>query len=310
MKLDTIQGYVVIPHQADWSSLPELDRQWRSTVEPGLTGIEDRAGFRSTAWQALQFRILPYDHVERALLEDRVRRGRKAGKAAVPHLSRGAKLASQASGTSATLDRTDHGWTVGEYVFFQSLDLAAYDTWDVAWIEAVAGAVLTLSDALSNMYAAKTWVWPFFFGKLVTEKFALLNRIRGFVPLTIQFQGKQILGRREPYDSFESYAMAAALSGLNGGADWTGAWAGGDGTDPAPPGNPTDDFESYALGVVSSPLNGGIGWESQWVLEGAINPEPPPSPYEDFESYALGSGSFPLNAGSGWTGDWVFADNA
>lgn len=65
-----------------------------------------------------------------------------------------------------------------------------------------------------------------------------------------------------PQDSFETYTNGAALTGLNGGASWSGAYAA---RTPYIDVYQYDSMESYTNGAAVNGLNAGTGWAGAFV---------------------------------------------
>lgn len=226
--IQTIGGHVVIAHQADWTNTPELQRIWRTPVDTALTGVEGRKIVRHSSWLKLEYEILPFNHVERARMEDRIFAALKVGKAAVPHWGRGVPLLSAAAigATTLTLERDDHDIAVDTYCIIQSSIPAEFDQWETVLLTDVAGANLTLSTALTKAYEAGVRIWPLLFGRLVDEmKTQMLNTTRGRTKLAIQYDRHPV--SPEAFEDFGSYALGTAGT-LNGGEGWNGAWVIGD----------------------------------------------------------------------------------
>jgi hypothetical protein len=179
-----IDGHVLIPHEAEWSEPPSIQKRNRGDVSASLLGLEDRKSFGEGPWIELRYIIQPFDHVERARLADRLRAARKLGAAAVPYWSKGVKY-SGVAGANLTVAIAGHGFTAGQFVFVQHPDPARYDTWDAREILSVAGAVLTLASAPTNSYPTSAWVRPLLFGKPTPDTFPMLNRNRGRFPVAI-----------------------------------------------------------------------------------------------------------------------------
>lgn len=222
--LHTVAGHVLLPHQADWSVTPKVSRMWRSPVDTAQSGLEDRVSVRPVSWKILQYQILPYDHVERARLDERCLAGLKAGKIAVPSLGNGATLESDAEEDSATivLSRTTHGITEGQYVFIQQAEPAEYDTWDLGIASIVDGAIISLVSPLGNSYLAGVRVWPLLFGKPTFQQYPVMNSARARYFIEVQYDGRVINPIAE--DTFESYSTGGLVSPLSGGSGWASPW--------------------------------------------------------------------------------------
>lgn len=222
--ITTIKGHVLLPHQADWTNTPNVSRLWRSPVENAVSGKEDRTSVRDNAWFKMTYSVFPHNHVERARFDDRMRAALKAGKLAVPHWGRGVPLeaAATASDTTLTLARADHDIVEGEHVLVQPSASAEFDTWDLAVVVSVAGAVLTLGQGIGNAYAAGVRVWPLLFGKPMMKDFKIKNLSRADYDVTIQFDQRPT--SPESVEDWSDYAVGPVTSAMNGGRGWDGAW--------------------------------------------------------------------------------------
>lgn len=220
----TIDGHVLLPHQADWSRSPSQKRVWRSNVAAALTGFEDRSSLRSGAWLNLSYDVLPTDHVERARLEDRARAAARAAKVAVPHWGMGCALNAsvEAEDADVVFDRSNHGFAKGTLLFFQSSEPSAYDEWDVAVVAVVGGdGNVTLSSGLGFSYRAGDFAWPLLLGKPALEKFSPVGNRRATYQVGIQFDRRPVLP--VSYETFAAYPEGPPVSLLKG-EGWAGPW--------------------------------------------------------------------------------------
>lgn len=222
--ITTVSDHILLPHQADWTKRPTLERLWRSGVDTALSGAEDRASVRPAAWMKLTFQVLPFNHIERARFDDRMRAALKAGKIAVPLWSRPVKLSEAAASGHAQLNlvRSNHGIEAGKYVLVQPDVPASFDTWDLCLVDSVSGARLNLAAGISNDYEAGTFCWPLLFGKPIPDKFQTLNPARGRYSVSVQFDQRQI--NAFAFDNFESYDLGEVTDPLSGGDGWAGPW--------------------------------------------------------------------------------------
>lgn len=156
-----VNNVVLLPHVPDWSQTPKVQRRWQSAIASAVSGVEERSTLRQTPIRSLAFGVTPFDALERALLDDRIRAALLDGAAAVPWWGRGLALASPASGTTVTLaDTVPTGWVpaAGSHIAFVG-DWATPGgaQWEIAEVESVAGRVLTLSAALTNTWTRACW---------------------------------------------------------------------------------------------------------------------------------------------------------
>ena len=91
-------------------------------------------------------------------------------------------------------------------------------------------------------------------------------------------------------DDFETYTVGTDLNALNGGTNWTAAYASRTALFIT-----SDDFESYAAGADLDALNGGINWTAAYASRTALF-----ITSDDFESYTATDPLDGLNAGINW----------
>ena len=177
--------YVLLPHRCNWQDDPQWERQWESEVANGVIGNEQRRGMRAQPRVRLAWTISTRDLQETALLNERIRAGRKSGRACAPYWGRASHLASQLTvgSLAVTLEATAWTWAAGDYIFF--LDPITGE-FDVGVLETVAGVNLTLRQPLSRTYAAGLQVWPLVFGKLIAEEMPAVTSHHGSVRCAIQ----------------------------------------------------------------------------------------------------------------------------
>lgn len=221
--ITTIDGHILLPHQADWNTRPDLTRMWQGSVDSALSGAEDRSSVRPVAWMRFAYSVLAYNHVERGRFDDRMRAALKAGKMAVPFWGRGVPIAYEADvgHEQLILTRSNHRFEAGKHAIIQSSSPPDFDTFDAVVIDSVEGEILHLSAALANHYPRGTYVWPLLFGKPIPDQFQVHNSSRNRYSVSIQFDGRQINAISE--DDFESYDLGS-VSDADGGEGWAGPW--------------------------------------------------------------------------------------
>lgn len=225
--LQTIDGHVLLPHQANWNDMPNSDRLWRSSVDNALGGDEDRLSVRGSAWRQLRYQVESFNHIERARFDDRMREALKAGKIAVPWWGKGVPLAGdvEAESINIVLRRTDHGFAEGDYVFIQSTTPSQFELWDVKTVQSISGAQLVVDEPMDNSYGERTArVWPLLFGRPASEPYRIRNVSQGSYSVTVLFDQREV--PPVAYDNFLSYDVGEAGT-LNGGEGWSGAWVTG-----------------------------------------------------------------------------------
>lgn len=190
----TIEGHVLLPHQADWTRRPEMPRAWKSNVDASLDADEDRSSSRPAAWLKLTYYVRPYDHVEAARFADRMRAALKAAKVAVPKLGSSVPLSRAATAGHAQLWllRPSHGFAVGQRLVVQSSVAAEYDTWDLCTVAEVDGARLGLAAGIANGYPERTRVWPLLYGRPEIKQFAISNTTRASYTVTVEFDQRVV----------------------------------------------------------------------------------------------------------------------
>lgn len=193
-------------------------------MEQSLGGTESRRSVRGTPWVRMSYEVLPYDHVERAKLETRLREGLKAAGVAVPYWGRGVALADEAAAGALQLrlNKETHRIAAASRVLVQSRIPARYDEFDLCLVQAVAGSLLTVAAPTSYTYPAGTRVWPLLYGKPIYDQFSVLNSTRSRFQLAVQFDGRQVSA--QAFDDFGDYAPGVVSSPLSGGEGWLGAW--------------------------------------------------------------------------------------
>ncbi|HEV8523081.1 MAG TPA: hypothetical protein VGQ71_01170 [Terriglobales bacterium] len=182
MGVQTINGYVLFPHLANWTEDPTWERRWRTEVCSSEFGDESRVSFRAVPRVALRWRVTALDLVEESRLEDRLRAAKKSGKACAPWLGRSTTLAAEVTATSVQIQTPAWPFVAGDWIYLAD-DLRASD---VRQISSVVGNTLTLSGAVSRPYPACLLVWPLLFGKFAAEDLAALTSRHGQTTISIQ----------------------------------------------------------------------------------------------------------------------------
>lgn len=212
--VERLKGHILLPHQADWSNVPKLNRVWRGAVESTIGGPEDRLTVRPVSWMKLTYEVLPFEHQERAEFEARMREGLRVGKIAVPFFGRGVTLAedSETDDVQINIDGASENVPRGTFLLIQSSVPALYSDWDLCFVSEVSGTTLTIDPPLKHDYPARTKVWPVLFGRPIKESFSAMHASRARDTVSIQFDARQI--NATAFDDFSSYA-----AGQVGGED-------------------------------------------------------------------------------------------
>jgi hypothetical protein len=176
MTVQTINGYVLFPHLANWNEQVNWQRNWQTGLAMGIKGDETRQSMRSLPREQVSFVITPGTQQERAELDARLDAATKAGLACAPFWGRGAELTADTvnATNTAVLTSMAFGWQAGDYAFFLDSDL----NFDAIQVEAVNDGTntLTLTGNVSRTYPASTFIWPLLFGKFApSSKAKALN---------------------------------------------------------------------------------------------------------------------------------------
>jgi hypothetical protein len=169
--MQTINGYTLFPHQADWSTQPDWEGDWESGIGTGVLGNEQRLGLRALPLHSITYAITAASLQERCRLDARLDQALKSGLAAVPYFGMGSPLAvpANAGGNSVTVQDAVNpwAWAIGDYAVLLGLDDTVYD---VLPVTGVAGNVLSFgAGALTYSWVA-VWVRPLMFGKFTAQK--------------------------------------------------------------------------------------------------------------------------------------------
>lgn len=159
-----INDHVLFPFTPQWARRPEFSRAWQNAVEPGVLGNETRLGLRAVPRRSLTFETLNLTRPELGQLNDALLAAKKSGLACAPFHGRAATLAADTEGDFLQLVETAWTWRAGDYVFFG--DSAGFEVGRIAVVDIDMGIrLLTLEDALANVYPAGAYCWPLVFGK-------------------------------------------------------------------------------------------------------------------------------------------------
>lgn len=188
MSVQLINGHVLIPHSADWSSPVQWSRQWENEISGALTGHESRAALRSQPRVKLGFAVLPLKLQEQAQFDDRIRQAKKSGLACVPYYSRGGVLTANVVGSPITVADCGYTWKANSYVFLMRDD--NFDVFEAIQVTAanLAGGIwtLTLSGAPTNTYLAGMLAWPLLLGEFACDSMNALTSRNGTTSITVR----------------------------------------------------------------------------------------------------------------------------
>jgi hypothetical protein len=176
-----INGHVVLPFAADWStSPPKWSRAWQNEISSAVTGDETRAALRAWPRATLTFSIKPLHTSQLAIVDDLIRAAAKNGLACVPYHGRSYVLQADCTAAAVALDRAWRPALSGYLIF-----LAPNGTYDVKAIIATAGNNATLASNVSQTYPNGTLVWPLLFGKFTPQNLTGLQPDAASVKITI-----------------------------------------------------------------------------------------------------------------------------
>ena len=166
-----INGCVLIPHPANWTTPPRSRRTWQTEIAEALPGAETRQALRAVARRQLTFNVTAATLQERVRLEARMDAALKSGYGFAPLHGRACYLAAAANAGDSALSLQSStlawAWQAGDYVFLMTDD----QTFDILPITNVAGSVLSLpSSALAYNWPSGQLVWPVIFGAFTADK--------------------------------------------------------------------------------------------------------------------------------------------
>lgn len=174
---DRVNGVIVIPHWADFSSLPESTRRYRTEIATALDGSESRSALMSDARDEIRWTVTASNREENQHLESRVLLALEDGNASAPWWGRAFVLASDTSGTSVSIQSSPWAPAVGDRVIFMGPPgRAGGPIWEVGVVDSISGGTsITLEDPLSNTYKSGSLCWPLITGKFQGVKSEAVN---------------------------------------------------------------------------------------------------------------------------------------
>lgn len=178
-----VDGYVLFPGDANWKESLRGSRDWETGIETALAGNEERWALIANTKKSLSFLVTLANVQQLAILTDRIQAAQKSAKACCPHYGRGLKIAGNVSGDEVEFDNPGT-LAVGDFVFFQRMDMMGEGSYDVREILSEAAGVFTLDSAVSQTYLAGTYAWPVFFGCLKVETLTAQRGTTGQLRLT------------------------------------------------------------------------------------------------------------------------------
>lgn len=205
MPVTLINGFVVLPHPADWSVKPSWRRRWQTGVATALTGAERRQSLRNMGREQLSYGISALSLEERALLDERLDAATKSSLACCPFWGRGSQVVGDVTANTAVIVEPFWPFAVGDWVFlmdaFRNYDLLQVTeiqhpaptadsdlvTADSAGFTADEEGIPTLmfSVNVSRTYPAGSLIWPMLFGKFSSDKETAGTSWHGDVKVTV-----------------------------------------------------------------------------------------------------------------------------
>lgn len=185
MSVELVNGHVLLPNPADWSTPPKWSRRWENEIADGVTGAESRAALRAVPRQALSYQITPVGVVAVQMLDDRLRAALKTGLACGPLHGRGGEIMASVVATDTEITvRDTFAWQAGDYFFagdeegHDALLVTEADLADGVW-------TLTLDEPFTRGRLAGALAWPLLFGKFAVAEMEALTQRLGPVEITL-----------------------------------------------------------------------------------------------------------------------------
>jgi hypothetical protein len=224
MIVETVAGYTLLPHQADWSNPPTRKRDWQASVTPAMSGTEERVNTRSSPWVQMDYQVMPIDQVERAKFQGRFEAALKSGKIAVPFWGRSVELTMDAiiGDTTLHVDRIDAGMVATKFLFLQSFLAAEFETFDIVQIASVGSQTIQTTQPVSHSYLEGNRVWQLLFGKPIPQEASISNDTRTFYKVSLLYDARQVNTFSD--DNFSGYKLGKVETLLDGGSGWGGPW--------------------------------------------------------------------------------------
>lgn len=186
MSVELVNGHVLLPNGADWSTRPRRTRRWQSGISTAVTGRESRQALRQEPRLSIEVQICgAATIVAQQMLDDRIRAAAKLGLACLPHHGRGGNLTADADAGANEVTVSDAWpWQAGDYFF--AGDENGSDAIIVTAAVLAAGIwTLTLEDVLTFDHLAGAFAWPLLFGEFSASKMPALTPRFGPVRVTV-----------------------------------------------------------------------------------------------------------------------------
>jgi hypothetical protein len=186
MSVTLVNGHVLIPLCANYSSGISRERRWTDEVCESEFGSESRFALSALARNVIGFRVTPTDVQQTSRLIDQILAASKSGLACAPFYGRGIAIATTVTAATLVIEATEYPLAVDDYLILVDDD----GNYDVRQIDAIAGDTITLDSAVTSgrSYRAGSLVWPLLFGKFRCENLNALLEEAGEASITIAEQ--------------------------------------------------------------------------------------------------------------------------
>jgi hypothetical protein len=190
MPVTLINGHVLLPHPADWSTSPAWKRTWQTGIVSALTGAEQRQGLRALPRIELNWVISALSLEERAMLDQRLDAAAQTGLVCAPFWGRGAPV-TIVNPSAVRFGSAAWTWSINDWLFMQvpTPASAAYQNYEARQIVngIERGGVVTfgLNAPLALQYPANPIAWPLLFGKFTAEKMDAITSWHGDARVTL-----------------------------------------------------------------------------------------------------------------------------
>ena len=140
MGVTLVNGSVLLPNPADWSTPPSWKRAWHTGISAGITGGEGRQQMRALPRESLSWTVGVLSLEERAAFDAVLDAASQSGLACAPYWGRGMSIqnAVGAGAGRAFLADMSWDWQPGDYAFFA--DLAG--NYDVVQLIAISRGII------------------------------------------------------------------------------------------------------------------------------------------------------------------------
>jgi len=180
MSVETVNGHVLFPHEANYGEAPRIERWWETEVADSEFGQESRFGLRAVPRKVLQWTVTAKDLQEQSQLADRILTAMRSSLACAPHWGRGSELVNRVTAATVTIETSLWPWAADDYLIFIDED----GDYEVAQILTAVGTTITLTQSVSSPHAG-VYIWPLIFGRFSIDGYSLLTSRQGQATITI-----------------------------------------------------------------------------------------------------------------------------